>query len=154
MFASFAAYAERIELETFFSGFPVIYALYWLCFQKGRQSGIAYALVATLYWALQFKNYYPDYNLHHIISSIDYPLLKAWGLIAILFWIPALRKNSVITLLHSLVFFVLMIDGFLNQQNNALKVFAASLLINSFSLILILLVTQFRRVLFSLEKFS
>jgi len=147
MFGTFAAYAEWIELETFFSGFIVIYALYWLYFQKTDHLGIAYALVGTLYWGLQFKNYYPHYNLQEIISSINYPFLKAWGLISILFWIPAVRKYSILPLLHSILFFVLMIAALFNHQNNALKVFAASLLINSCSLILILLISHLLKLL-------
>src|SRR5438105_1510724 len=105
MFATFSAYAAWIELETFFSGFTFIYDLYWIYFQKGNRLGLSYALVATLFWGLQLKNYFPYHNWQEIITSVDYPLLKIWAMVPLLFWIPAFRKNSLLPLLHSLVSF-------------------------------------------------
>jgi hypothetical protein len=145
MFGSLAAYAEWIELETFFSGFTFIYVLYWLYFQKGNLLGISYALIATLYWGLQLKNNLPDYH---------YPLLKIWALIALLFWLPALRKHSLLPFLHSLIFFALIVIAIFRKQDNSHKIFAASLLINSCSLILILLVSYLQKQISSRKKLS
>ena len=152
MFGSFTAYAEWIELETFFSAFFLLFSLYWLYFRKPGQTGLAYALVATLYWGLQFKNYYPDYDLSKIISSIQYPVLRIWAVMALLFWVPAVRKKPLLLVLHSIVFFILPVIKYFDH--NTPKILAASFLINSSSLILILLLTKIRKHAVPLKRSS
>ena len=75
----------------------------------------AYALVGTLYLGLQLKNLFPDYSLRHIKQSVQIPGLVFWGLSAVLFWIPFFKKRKVLSLLHSLVVFFILVKDAFNQ---------------------------------------
>src|SRR6186997_1393589 len=93
-------YVQWIELETFFSGYVPVYAIVYLLSVNFPATALrtralprlplAYALVATMFWGLQLKNAYPDYNLVTIFSSTRYPWLFGLGALSILFWIPVL----------------------------------------------------------------
>lgn len=151
--ATIFEYIEWIELETFFSGYLLVYAMVWMTAQSGNKFiksnllsrlPLAYALVATLYWGLQFKNWYPDYNVSHILSSFQNPYLKTWGLLGIISWIPFLHKQAIFTLLHSSVFFILLISDVYNNTlgkhpdpemlNNDLKIYGGSVLLHILAL--------------------
>lgn len=154
---SFVAYAEWIELETFFSGYLLVYAIIFLMasgwqginFAKTKllpNLPTAYAFAGTLYWGLQLKNMYPDYTVDHLIAGTQLHYLKIWGLLSILFWIPVLRKKAVFSLLHSLVFFYLMITRLYLQfvdstgndlAGNTIKIYSASILLNLLSLLFV-----------------
>lgn len=151
MDTSFFVYLEQLELMAFFSGYPLIYAL-TLCIagnQKIKSNfksrivfllPFAYAFVGTLYLALQLKNLYPDYSIENIKRTIQQSWLITWGLLSILFWIPAPGKKTVVSLIHSLVFFFLLVrDLFLqlsassgdkNIVRNDMKMYTDSLLLN------------------------
>ncbi len=159
--SGFFAYLQQLELIAFFSGYPLLYAL--VLSIAGKQSvrnhfkkrlvavlPFAYALVATLYIGLQLKNLYPDYSLENIQELFAQPFLKIWGILAFLFWIPALSKRPVFSLLHSLVFFFLLLkdliihsasDGDRLVIKNDMKVYTDSLLLNSCSFIAIFLIS-------------
>lgn len=113
---SFFIYLERLELLLFFSGYPLVYLLIHSIAGTKRAKRIfkkditnlfpyAYALVGILYLGFVLKNFYPDYSLSHIKASTTIPLLKIWGLLAILFFIPFFAKKPFYSLFHSLVFF-------------------------------------------------
>ena len=159
---SLFTYAEWIELESFFSGYLLVYAIIYLFaanrearnFSKTRllpKLPLAYACMGTLYFGLQMKNMYPDYTMNHFAGSTQLLYLKIWGLLSILFWIPALRKKPVYSLLHSLVFFFLLVKSFYLQffthtgsndlARNNMKIYSASILLNLAALILVTLVS-------------
>lgn len=163
---SFFAYLQQLELMFFFSGYPLIYA--FTLFIAGNQQSdsyriknsfkrrivsvlpYAYALVGTLYLGLQLKNLYPDYSLENIKLLMQQPYLVTWGILSILFWIPALSKKKVLSLIHSLVFFFFFVrDLFLQLSassadksivRNDMKIYTISLLLNlgAFALIVLL----------------
>lgn len=165
-----SAYIEWIELESFFSGYLVVYAIVYLIAVNQSVTGfvktkllphlpLTYALAGALYWGLQLKNWYPDYSINHITASIQLPYLKMWGLLSILFWIPVLRKKAVFSLMHSLVFFFLLLKSLYLQffsssagndlTGNNMKIYSFSILLNLIALILItlfsLLIARLRR---------
>ena len=135
----------------FFSGYPLIYFIV-LSFAGKRSMRspfkqqmvsllpFAYALTGTLFLGLQLRNLYPDFSIMHIKTIFQYPLLKTWGLISVLFWIPAFHKKPVISLLHSLVFFyfltrdillyLLAASGDKYALQNEMNVYTDSLLLN------------------------
>ena len=167
---SFLAYLQQLEMFAFFSGYPLLYAV-TIFFAGDQQSKnnfksrivsllpFAYALAGTLYLGLQLKNVYPDYSLQNIKMTIQQPYLLIWGLLSILFWIPALGKKTVFSLLHSLVFFFLLVrDVFLqlsasstdkNIVRNDMKIYTDSLLLNlgafAFIILLSFLFTHFKK---------
>jgi len=111
----------------------------------------AYALVGTLCLGLQLKNIYPDYSVENIKLTVQQPLLLFWGLLSILFWIPALSKKPVISLIHSIVFFFLLVRNIFLQLTsssadrsmvrNDMKIYTISLLLNLATLAFILLLS-------------
>ena len=158
---NFFTYLQQLELMAFFSGYPLIYAV--TLFIAGNQQlknnfksrivallPFAYALVGTLYLGFQLKNLYPDYSIENIKLTMQQPWLITWGLLSILFWIPAPGKKTVLSLIHSLVFFFFLIrDLFLqlsassadkNIVRNDMKIYTYSLLLNlgAFALIVLL----------------
>lgn len=167
---SFFSYVEWVELESFFSGYLLVYAIIYLAasnrpvtnFSKNKLLPLlplAYAFTGTLYWGLQLKNWYPDYSIQHITADIQLPYLKIWGLLSIFFWIPVLRKKAAFSLLHSLVFFFLLVKSLFLQifnhsdgndvARNNMKIYSVSILLNLAALILVtfisLLIAHFKR---------
>lgn len=170
---SFFAYLQQLELMAFFSGYPLLYAL--IFFVAGnKQSGnnfkkriisalpYVYPVLGTLYLGLQLKNLYPDYSFENIKQTMHHPWLITWGLLSILFWIPALGKKTFLSLIHSLVFFFFLArDLFLQLSvssaagdnsviKNDMNVYSNSLLLNTGIFVFILLLS----FLFSLYKKS
>ena len=154
-------YLQQLEILAFFSGYPLIYAAvaYLKSTAKSRSSikysvfillPFAYAIVGILYAGLQIKNLYPDYTIKHITSEIQIPFFACWALLSPLFLIPFFSKNPIISLLHSLVFFYLIVKNFYLQLTNAepdrnilgnfMKVYLDSILLNTAILILLLIV--------------
>ena len=167
---NFFAYLQQLEMMAFFSGYPLLYT--FILFVTGyRQSKpytkkrvasllpFSYALVGTLYLGLQLKNLYPDYSIENIKGTFEHPLLVIWGLLSILFWIPALGKKHVLSLIHSLIiFFFLVKDLFLqsttssadkNIVRNDMKIYTDSLLLNlgafAFIVLLFFLYTFYKK---------
>ena len=164
------SYLQRLEIMAFFSGYPLVY-LITLAFAGKPQTRtvtkkqlvlllpFSYALTGVLYLGLQLKNLYPDYSVVHINSEIQNPFLIIWGLLTVLFWIPALNKKPVISLLHSLVFFFPLLKDLYIQISsesadksvlkNDMKVYSDSILLNIstfvFIIILYFLITHFRK---------
>ena len=167
---SFFAYAEWVELETFFSGYLLVYAIIYMVASSQPATGfvrtrllpklpLAYALAGTLYLGLQLKNVYPDYTFEHLTAGVQLPILKIWGLMSMLFWIPLFQKKAVFSILHNSVFFFLLMKSLFLQlftsspgndlARNNMKIFSVSILLNLVALILVtvisLLTTRFKR---------
>ena len=159
---SFFAYLQQLELIAFFSGYPLIYAATFSFFGKQQSKRnfntsivsllpLAYALVGTLYLGLQLKNLYPNYSFENIKQTVQLPYLMAWGLLSILFWIPALSKKIFLSLIHSLVFFFFLVKDIFTQLSlsttskdvikNDMKLYTVSLLLNMSAVALILLIS-------------
>lgn len=166
---SFPAYVQLLELMAFFSGYPLIYAV--VIFTAGKVFlknnlekdmiallPFAYAMVGTLYLGLQLKNLYPHYSIDNIVLTMQKPWLIAWGLLSTLFWIPIFAKKPFLSLIHSLVFFLLlardlMVQLFLpasdiNVVRNDMKLYTDSILLNLGAFVFIMLIN----FLFSLNK--
>jgi hypothetical protein len=170
MGSSLMSYIEWVELESFFSGYLLVYAIIYLVASNRPVSNfvkikvvpnlpLAYALVGILYWGLQLKNEYPNYHINSLITGIQFPYLKIWGLLSIFFWIPVLHKRAVFSMLHSLVFFFILMKSFYIQlfshsagnelARNNMKIYSVSILLNLIALILVtlisLLIAHFKR---------
>ena len=157
---SFFSYLHRLELIAFFSGYPLVYAI--VLFITGNIISqdklkrkivsllpFAYALIGTLYLGFQLKILYPNYSIGYISESIHHPFLMLWGISAILFWIPAIAKKPFISLLHSMVFFfILLTDIFQSSLSgvdkniirNDMKLYSYSLLLNAGAVITVILI--------------
>jgi len=153
---NFFAYLQQVELMTFFSGYTLLYAIIILVAgnKKPRNNfksriisvlPLSYALVSSLYLGLFLKNLYLSYSAGNVNIDIHHPFLVTWGILAILFWIPLFRKNELLSLMHSLVFFFILVkDLFIqigsevdpNILQNDMKIFTASFLLNLATFIL------------------
>ena len=158
---SFFAYLQQLELMAFFSGYPLLYAIIvFIASQTMMKNSFAkrlvaalpfaYALLGTLYLGYLLKSLYPDYSIKNIKALIQQPYLVTWGLLSILFWIPALAKKKVLSLIHSLVFFFILLKDILSRfpgsgENSIIKndmnVYTTSLLLNIATLAFILLLS-------------
>jgi hypothetical protein len=139
------AYMQRLELLAFFAGYPLLFTLVFIgekVFPHHRTNSFrsllpaAYALTATLFIIRQVF-YASDPFTPTILA------LKIWAYLAILFWLPALRTRLFLSILHSLVFFGLIvfdiITGFLTPSGrdeiaNDMKIITDSFLLNTASL--------------------
>jgi hypothetical protein len=162
MDSGFFAYMQQLELMSFFSGYALIYTV--VIFAAGalhKKKDLAnrivsllpfsYALVGTLYLGFKLHHLYPDYSFENIKLSIQQPLLITWGLLSLLFWIPALAKKKSLSLIHSLVFFfffirdlVLQLFSLVNDPkiiDNDIKVYTSSLLLNAGAVLFILIIS-------------
>ena len=167
---NFFAYLQQLEMMAFFSGYPLFYA--FIHFISGNNQSkpntkkkidsllpFSYALVGTLYLGLQLKNLYPDYSFENIKGTLQQPFLVIWALLSILFWIPALHKKPVLSLIHSLVFFFFLVRDLILQSTtssadkyivrNDMKIYTDSLLLNggafAFIVILFFLYTFYKK---------
>jgi hypothetical protein len=157
----FFAYIARLESMAFFVGYPLIYAIVQAIGGRRRETTtsfigslakllpFAYALSATLFIGLLLKELYPDYSLKNISQQFQFPFLKIWGMLALLFWIPAFNKRPVLSLLHSLVFFFFLLKDLYLQLSshpgremlkNDMKIYTDSLLLNAFTFAITILV--------------
>ena len=153
---NFFAYLQLLELMAFFSGYSLLNAII-LVFAGNKESGnnfkkriisvlpLSYALVSTLYIGLQLKNLYLSHLSGNARLAIHHPYLMIWGILAILFWIPLFRKKEGLSLLHSLVFFFILVkDIFMqigssvdeNILKNDMRLFTVSFLLNLATFIL------------------
>ncbi len=158
---SFFGYLQQLELMAFFSGYPLVYAviIYFASAKrttnslKARMVSVlpyAYALIGTLYIGLQLKKIYFNYSSENIKHMMDTPWLMIWALLSILFWIPAIAKKRILSLLHSLVFFFFLLKDFVLQftrsidesiVNNDMRIYTISLLLNIGAFVLMLLLS-------------
>jgi|SRR5688572_1680857 len=159
---SFFFYLHRLELIAFFSGYPLIYATVLLIEGKRRSRTelkkrtfssllpFSYALVGTLYFGFQLMNLYPNYSPDNLREFTQHPFLVVWALLAMLFWTPALAKRPILSLLHSLVFFILLVRDLFyfrplagadrSMVSNDMKLYTYSLFLHIASFITVILV--------------
>ena len=129
---------EQLGMLVFFSGYPLVYYLVRFFSRHVSLKNIsaaelvsispfAYALTGTLFLGLQLKNVYPDYTIENMRHRIQQPYLFIWALLSLLFWIPAISKRQILSVLHSLVFFFIIVRDLyyqltgLNSERNILK---------------------------------
>ncbi len=155
------AYFERLELMTFFTGYPLIYALVQVLAGNGAKKGnyflnklialrpLAYALSGTLFLGLILKDLYPDYSFKNIADQFHLPFLKIWGVLSLLFWLPVFNKKPFYSLLHSLVFFFFLArDLYMHIVSSAgkeiikndMNIYTNSLLLNAGTLAFVVIV--------------
>jgi hypothetical protein len=151
MVSNIFSYIQRLEMLVFFSGYPLVYCLVRFLarnafLKDGRSAQLvsilpfAYALLGTLFLGLQLKNYYPEYTLENIGQRIQQPYLTIWAILSILFWIPAISKRKILSLFHSLIFFLIIVkdlffqlSGFNSDRNilrNDMQLYAVSVVLN------------------------
>jgi len=150
--------AERLEMFAFFAGYPVVFYVVYFFARKTLQRPafknraiyifpLTYALIGTLYWGLQLRNWYPDYQVKNIVGSTHYIYSKIWALLSIIFWLPFFFKRPFLSVFHSLFFFFSLVYDIFSQLvfrdqdiytlRNEMKVYTASLLLNLSALMII-----------------
>jgi len=158
---SFFFYLHRLELIAFFSGYPLIYATVLLIGGMRRSRTelqkklvallpFSYALVGTLYFGFELMNLQPNYSNNNFHEFAQHPFLTVWGLLSILFWIPVLARRPILSLMHSFVFFSLLIrDLFYFQPvpgtdtsmvSNDMKLYTYSLFLHIIAFITVALI--------------
>jgi cytochrome bd-type quinol oxidase subunit 2 len=170
MWNSLSSYAEWIQLESFFSGYIFVYVIIYLAALNLQGKNFAqsvllpklplvYAIAGTLYLGLQLKNLSRAGTIDNFTTFMQIPYLKIWGLLSVLFWIPLLRKKTIFSLLHSLVFFFLLICSLFLQffpassdagsARNNMKIYSVSILLHLAILIVVttasLLIARIRK---------
>jgi hypothetical protein len=156
----FFSYLQQLEAMAFFSGYPLLFAIVMFIagnegLRKNRKENLiaglsyAYGFVGILYWGLQLKDLSPNYSIEHISQSIQQPYLVIWGLCSVLFLMPVFSKITVLSLLHSLVFFFFLLKDIYLQSitasadknivRNDMKIYTGSLLLNLSAYALIML---------------
>lgn len=123
---------HRFEAIAFFSGYPMMYAVF-RSFMPQRTvkhaAGdrllslwpVAYGLLGALYLGLQLRNLHLD-RFGGALSLSPWTLfLTVWGVSAIFFWTPALVKRPALSFWHSLVFFSLISKDLLQQLSGSDK---------------------------------
>jgi len=145
-------YLQQLEMMAFFSGFPLLYAIVsvaagYLQKNPGLKKKLisllpyTYAIVGSLFIGLQIRNLYPNYDFDNIKNSIFHPFLFLWASLSILFWLPLINKKTVLSLLHSLVFFFILLKDLLKSISqtpaedksivrNDMKIYTDSFLLN------------------------
>jgi hypothetical protein len=172
---SFFFYLHRLELIAFFSGYPLMYATVLLIGGMRRPVNelkkklvallpFSYALVGTLYFGFELMNLPANYSTDNFREFAQHPFLAIWGLLAILFWIPALARRPFISLMHSLVFFILLIKDLFyfrpgpgadtSMVSNDMKLYTYSLFLHITSFITVTLIYFLLRWYKSIRKSS
>ena len=106
MIDSFIAYIERLELLTFFSGYPLVYT--FVHFIAGSKPGTAksffihdampslpkaYALSGSIFFLLWIREMIIQSGIPNMAPGFDITPLKIWALLACFFWIPVLARR-------------------------------------------------------------
>ena len=162
MGSSIFMYVQQLEVLVFFSGYPLIYFLVRFLARNGYLKNVggaglvsmltpAYALTGTLYLGFQLKNLYPDYSFENLRHQVQQPYLIIWAFLSTLFWIPAISKRQLLSVLHSLVFFFIIVKdlffqltGSISDRNilrNDMNVYTLSVALNAATFILIVVLS-------------
>ncbi len=159
---SIFSYIQQLEVLVFFSGYPLVFYLVRFLarntslknFRGGGFVSIlpfAYALTGTLYFCFQLTNLYPDYTIENVRLRIQQPYLILWALLSLLFWIPAIPKKQILSVLHSLVFFFIImkdlffqLTGYSSDRNilrNDMKIYTMSVFLNLAAVVLVAVIS-------------
>lgn len=150
-------YLQLLEILAFFSGYPIIYLLVkYLSQFKGMQRvtklalptlPFTYGFIGLLFLGLQLKTFSDNLDL----ARFQHPYLVIWGILSILFLFPVFSKYRNLSLLHSLVFFIVFISKVFFQNyfqeersqvvGNYMNIYSISLALNSLLLFLLLITT-------------
>jgi hypothetical protein len=164
MGADLLTFLQRCELLGFFAGFPVLFAIIYVA--SSWMQGIptlrwekskallpaSYALVGTLFLLSLIWPVLLGQPLR--AGSLSITALRAWGLLAMLFWIPRLRRLPFCALLHSLVFFALIAVDILtghstasgrDQIRNDMSLLTDSMLLHAVTFAIVLLAFRLRQ---------
>ena len=169
MGSSIFLYVRQLEILVFFSGYPLVYYLVRFFFRNRTMKTprkpefvsilpFAYAMTGTLYIGFLIKNLYPDYSFENIRNQTQQSYLVFWAILSTLFWIPAISRKQILSMLHSLVFFLLILKdlfvqltGFNPDPNilkNDMKVYTVSIVLNLMAFIVLVLLS----LLFPIRK--
>jgi hypothetical protein len=121
---------SKLELLFFFAGYPLLYAIIIVA-AGGKAPGnffarlarllpYSYALAGTLYLGLQLKNIHDGRTIGELDPVFQTPWLVMWALLSLLCWIPAIAKLKAASLLHSLVFLLLLLKDFFSDSTGDL----------------------------------
>ena len=145
------AYLQQLEIIAFFSGYPLVYAVVATIKNTARSElsikrtvfkllPFVYGVTGLLYVGLQLRNFYPNYSPDHLANEIQIAFYAVWGFTSLIFFIPLLNKKPVISLLHSLVFFYLLVRSYISELSadipdksvlkNYMKVYFDSIILN------------------------
>ena len=157
---SIFTYIEQLEMLIFFSGYSLVFYLVRFFTRHASLKNIsaavlvsispfAYALIGTIYLGLQLKKLYPVYTIENVRHRIQQPYLIFWALLSLLFWIPAISKRQTLSVVHSLVFFFIIVKdlyfqlaGLTSDRNilrNDMKLYTVSIILNLAAYTLVLL---------------
>lgn len=152
---------QRFELLTFFAGYPFLYILVALIAGwRTDAAGVgmqklpmllptSYAMAGTLF--LMFLIWQANRPASFPISA-----LRLWGVLAMTFWLPALRNRRILPLLHSLVFFGLIALDIImglstpagrDQIHNDMTICSISFLLHATVFVFLLLAVFVRRTI-------
>lgn len=157
-------YLQQLEILAFFSGYPIVYAI--TAALKNPGSGrngivnkafyllpIVYVFLGLLYIGLLLRNFYPNYSFELIKYQIQIPFYVCWAISSLFFIIPWLRSRPFICLLHSLIFFYLIVRNFYlqlsapetdkNVLRNHMNIYFISIMFNILILTVLLLISYF-----------
>ena len=153
----FESYIQQLQLIGFFSGFPLIYAIVSVIAGPAEKRNefrnnlvrflpLSYGLAGILFLGFIFQNYDRKSWMEVMRAAGSSYLLTAFGILAIFFLLPILRRPPWLSLLHSLVFFGLFVKEIFFQpspdiyrRSNNMKVYTDSLILQAGCFIAILL---------------
>jgi hypothetical protein len=162
-------YIEKFELLIFFSGYPLVYSLvYFIHGQSGKKQNamllrvpsllpFAYALTASVFLSFWLREKILEQQIQNFQPHDQISYIRAWGLAAVLFWIPVFNKKPYYSLLHSLVFFFIFFKDLVTGIHsvggreiirNEMKIYTISLALNITTLILVFLVSAIIKKMF------
>lgn len=154
------AYFELLEVMAFFAGYAFVYAFWHVLAGVGNNRlsdrarsilpllPLSYVLTGLLFLGYLIKGVILVNNQVDGPILIDIPTLHYVGLLSLLFWIPFLKKQAWLSLLHSLFFFsyigIDLVNYLRNKSGveilqNDMKVLLDSVLISFFCLFLLVL---------------
>src|SRR5690242_8762428 len=102
----------------FFSGYSIVYVIAYLLSNKKNPNvfiknkiypllPLAYVLMTTCFWIFILYKANLTFVSKRLVHSMLAQALIGWSLFGFLFWLPLFRKNSAISLMHSLPFLIL-----------------------------------------------
>lgn len=115
---------------------------------------ISYALSGMLFIGYQINKAAPDFRLNHIFPVFKGHFLFWWGCLSLLFLIPFFRRISILSFLHSLVFFLFIVKDILGYTfqsidrsfvQNDLSLLLKSILLQTIIYLLVLSISFFLR---------
>lgn len=123
-------YIEQVELIAFFSGFPVIWILVKLIFERksigaillNRLLPLVYGVLAILYMGMKMDAYRTNLFAGWIFGNYGHILLKCWAISAMFFLLSSQNKFFIrVVFYHSLVFYAILMKDLVMFFNHTLS---------------------------------